>query len=73
MNKTEVCHRPGWTAGRAEKFLTVEHVYLRHGFHGDFEEYEYSLPQVLEAENSPEWRKAAAKYLAVSIDHLDAC
>ena len=71
MNKTEVCRRPGWTAGRVEKFLIVEHRYLRHGYYGDYEEYEYSLPQILEAEKSPEWRKAAAKYLAVPIQDLD--
>jgi len=71
MNKTEVCCRPGWTAGRVEKFLIVEHRHLRRGFHGEYEEYEYSLPQVLEAEKSPQWRKAAAKYLAVQIQDLD--
>jgi hypothetical protein len=37
-----------------------------------YTEYEYSLPQVLEAEKSPEWRKAAAKYLKVPVDGLDA-
>jgi hypothetical protein len=72
MNKTEVCCRPGWTAGRVAKFLTIEHVHVRHGYYGDFQEYEYSLPQVLEAEESPEWRQAAAKYLSVPIDDLEA-
>lgn len=71
MNKTEVCLRPGWTAGRVEKFLIVEYRHFRHGFYGNYEEYEYSLPQILEAEKSPEWRKAAAKYLAVPIEDLD--
>jgi hypothetical protein len=71
MNKTEVCRRPGWTAGRVDKFLIVEHRHFRRGYHGDYEEYEYSLPQILEAEKSPEWRKAAAKYLAVPIQDLD--
>lgn len=71
MNKAEVCRRPGWTAGRAEKFLIVEHRHFRHGYYGDYEEFEYSLPQILEAEKSPEWRKAAAKYLAVPIQDLD--
>ena len=71
MNKTDVCRRPGWTAGRVEKFLIVEHRHLHHNYYGDYEEYEYSLPQILEAEKSPEWRKAAAKYLAVPIQDLD--
>jgi hypothetical protein len=55
-----------------EKFLIVEHIEFRHGLHGEYIEYEYSLPQILEAEKSFEWRKAAAKYLSVSIDCLDA-
>jgi hypothetical protein len=72
MNKTEVCLRPGWTAGRVAKFLTIEHVHVCHGYFGKYQEYEYSLPQVLEAEKSPVWRKAAAKYLSVPIEDLDA-
>jgi len=72
MNKTEVSCRPGWTPGRVKKFLLVEHIHFRHGYYGDYEEYEYSLPQILEAEKSSEWRKAAAKYLGVPIDKLDA-
>lgn len=72
MNKSHVCNRPGWTAGRVEKFLTVEYAQQRRGFYGEYTEYEYSLPQVLEAEKSPDWRKAAAKYLQVSVDDLDA-
>jgi hypothetical protein len=71
MNKTEVSRRPGWTAGRVEKFLVVEHRHLRRGYYGDYEEYEYSLPQILEAEKSPEWRQAAANYLAVPIQDLN--
>ncbi len=71
MNKTEVCRRPGWTGGRVEKFLIVEHRHFRHGRYGDYEEYEYSLPQILEAEKSPAWRKAVAKYLAVPIEDLN--
>jgi len=72
MNKSEVCKRPGWTAGRVEKFLIVEHVRQRRGCYGMYTEYEYSLPQVLEAESSLVWREAAAKYLHVSVDSLDA-
>lgn len=71
MNKTEVCDRPGWTAGRVERFLVVEHVHQRRGFYGIYTEHEYSLPQILEAEKSAAWRKAAAKYLRVSVDSLD--
>jgi hypothetical protein len=72
MNKTEVCLRPGWTAGRVAKFLTIEHVHVHHGYFGDYQEYEYSLPQILEVEKSPVWRKAAAKYLSVPIEDLEA-
>ena len=72
MNKNEVCDRPGWTAGRVERFLVVEHVHQRRGLYGSYTEYEYSVPQILEAEKSAAWREAAAKYLHVSVDSLDA-
>ena len=73
MNKSEVCNSPGWTVGRVDHFLIVEHFYLRYGLHdGRYTEYEYSPTQILDAENSIEWRKAAARYLKVSADDLDA-
>ena len=73
MNKSEVCNRPGWTKGRVENFLIVEHIHERRGFRGWYTEYEYSLPQILEAEKSQDWRKSAAKYLSASIEKLDSC
>ncbi len=72
MNKSTVCARPGWTSGRVDRFLVVEHIHIHRGMHGRYEEHEYSIPQILEAEKSPEWRIAAAKYLKVSVAGLDA-
>lgn len=72
MNKSKVCERPGWTAARVDKFLEVEHSYTRRGSYGRYTEYEYSLPQVLEAEKSLAWRTAAAKYLKTPIEGLNA-
>jgi hypothetical protein len=40
--------------------------------YGKYTEYEYSLPQILDAEESAAWREAAAKYLHVSVGLLDA-
>ncbi len=71
MNKSAVCERPGWTARRVEKYLVVEHARTLHGFYGRYTEYEYSLPQILEVEKSPAWRKGAAKYLKVPTEDLD--
>jgi|GEM_PF-3798993 len=71
MNKAEVMKRVGWTTGRVEKFLVVEHEYHKRGMWGSYVEYEYSVAQVLEAEKLPAWRKAAAKYLRVEFDELD--
>lgn len=67
MNKSAVCERPGWTARRVEKYLVVEHARTLRGFYGKYTEYEYSLPQILEAEKSPAWRQEAAKYLKSTI------
>ena len=72
MNKREVLGRPGWTAGRVDKFLVVEQEFERRGMYGRYTEYEYSLPQVLDAEKSQAWRMAAAKYLKVAVSDLDA-
>lgn len=70
MNKTEVCQRPGWTAGRVEKFLEIEFERHLRGMYGRYVEYEYSLPQVVRAEGLATWRRAAEKYLKLPIDSL---
>lgn len=71
MNKSAVCERPGWTAGRVEKFPVVEHARTLRGSYGRYTEYEYSLPQILEVQKSPARRKEAAKYLKVPTEDLD--
>jgi hypothetical protein len=72
MNKSQVCERPGWTAARVEKFLVIEHARTLRGFYGKYVEYEYSLSQILEVEKSAAWRNAAAKYLKIPPQNLDA-
>src|ERR1039458_9750438 len=72
MNKTEVTKRIGWTAGRVDKFLVVEYQHYKHGWHGSYVEDEYSIAQVLKAERLPAWRKAAAQYLRIGVEQLDA-
>ena len=72
MNKSEVCDRPGSDRGPRREILSYRARAHPHGDVWPLHRVWYSLPQILEAEQSSEWRKAAAKYLRVAVNDLEA-